>query len=276
LCLICTPSLARLVSCPSAHACLAPSDVAGSAVSAEAVFKELLRKNGLPTVFKGRRGTLEAWTEMMQAFALEFDSMDSDSRRARQAEDTRRTEYVRLNVARKPRENGVTAILTTPQDRAQYNLQRISRCYQYAMKNLSHKHIDNDAEISGWSPEEKKRFKDIYAKQINEAMVGRMLDQKVRCYYSGLPMSLQKRHWSRISMERLDNSLPHFRLVPDGLGGIRLDLDNVVWIAVVLQHASAGHGFDRKTLIEMLLECDLPIPLTPEQRANAEAELRKM
>jgi len=274
LCLICTPSLAPLVSCPPAHAGLAPSDVAGSAVSAEAVFKELLRKNGLPTVFKGRRGTLEAWTKMMQAFALEFDPMDSDSRRARQAEDTRRTEYVRLNVARKPRENGVTATQSTPQDRAQYKLQCLSRCFKHAILNQSRKHIYADAEISGWSPEEKKRFRDIYAKQIVEAMVGRMLDQKVRCYYSGLPMSLEKDHWSRISMERLDNSLPHFRLVPDGLGGIRLDLDNVVWIAAILQKASKGHGFDRKTLIEMLLECDLPIPLTPEQRANAEAELK--
>ena len=211
---------------------------------------------------------------MMQAFALEFDSMDSDSRLARQAEDTLRTEYVRLNVTRKPRENGATATQSTPEGMAQYNFQRRSRCYQYAIGDQSRKHIDADAETSGWSPEEKKRFKDIYAKQIIEAMVGRMLDQKVRCYYSGLPMSLQPGHWSRISMERLDNSLPHFRLVPDGLGGIRLDLDNVVWIAVVLQPASAGHGFDRKTLIRMLLECDLPIPLTPEQRANAEAELK--
>jgi hypothetical protein len=268
------PSLARLISCPPAHACLAPSDVAGSAVSAEAVFKELLRKNGLPTVFKGRRGTFEAWTKMMQAFALEFDPADSDSRRVRQVEDTRRTEYVRLNVARKPRENGVTATTTTPQDKAQYDLQVRSRCYQHAILKGSHRNIDKDAEISGWSVQERKRFKDIYAKQIIQAMVDRMLDQKVRCYYSGLPMSLEKDHWSRISMERLDNSLPHFRLVPDGLGGIRLDLDNVVWIAVILQKASRGHGFDRKTLIEMLLECDLPIPLTPEQRANADAELK--
>jgi hypothetical protein len=173
-------------------------------------------------------------------------------------------------------ENGVTAHQRTAREKAEYYFQCRTRCYKYAIAMAVSHAIEQDASVSGWSSAQKSKFKATYEKNIVESVTNKLLDQQVKCYYSGLPLVVE-RHWSRLSLERLDNTLPHFRLVDDdGHDGIRVDLGNVVWAAGIFQLASRGYGFDRKTLMRMLLKWDLPVPLTPEQRANAEAELRNL
>jgi hypothetical protein len=52
------------------------------------------------------------------------------------------------------------------------------------------------------------------------------------------------------SVERMNNKLAHFALVPDGNGGIKLDMSNVHWICRLFQGSNHGGTWNRAKVLK--------------------------
>jgi hypothetical protein len=89
-----------------------------------------------------------------------------------------------------------------------------------------------------------------------ESMYQQLIKQNCKCYYTGIPFSLNRDTWNYFSCERLDNSKNH-------------TVDNCVFICRML---NGDPQFNRKKILTALLS-QLHIPLSNECKLKAQDEL---
>lgn len=120
-------------------------------------------------------------------------------------------------------------------------------------------HIDNDIKKGRlvMSDSDKKKLK----QKVKQPLFDKLISQGAACVYSGAPLSI-KNAWNRFSMDRLDESKPHFT--------IEGDISNIVFICRMLNTSSTG--LNRKKLMETVLTQ----PLVPISDANRAEVLRKI
>lgn len=140
------------------------------------------------------------------------------------------------NFGQTPGENGVCP-------------RRLGVQYWADMRHLHLKHILRKS-ICNHLRKDKLMFNNSNAWYANPAektaLVNACMDklcvvQRTRCYYSGTLLSYGN-NWSKISMERIDNSKPHF------LPG--LDLSNVIFVCRILNSTA---GWNRAKLLTVFL-----------------------
>ena len=160
------------------------------------------------------------------------------------------------NYKQTPQENGVTA----PHSTKEYNKQMKELHLPLIISDMVAAHVQGDLRIQllpAMSTANRRKLK----KKVQLPLFNKLIAQAASCKYGNVPLSI-KNAWNRFSMERLDNSKPHF--TPDG------DISNIVFICRMINTRSTG--WNRKKLLETVLTQPL-VPVTDANRAIVSAQI---
>ena len=152
-------------------------------------------------------------------------------------------------------QNGVNVPcqVTNPIGKKITNPEYSTLCQKFHLKrilsDMRNNHIDKD--------KESKRNPNIEPCNLTvESMYQQLIKQDGKCYYTGIPLSLNRDTWNYFSCERLDNSKNH-------------TVENCVFICRMMNGKAQ---FNRKKILTALLS-QKHIPLSNECRLKAQDEL---
>lgn len=153
-----------------------------------------------------------------------------------------------------PKENGVVKVNKT--DKKNAINQYVKQLYKLHLKSILVKQCNsykrNDIKRIN-SLTKKEKTADITA----EILFNKLLNQKMKCYYTSIPFSIDKDSWNYWSLERLDNNKNHTD-------------DNTVFICRIFNSSA---GLNRKKLLYALLQ-QVHVPIPNNIRSKIEIELK--
>jgi hypothetical protein len=118
-------------------------------------------------------------------------------------------------------------------------------CLQGIFNEFCNRYLRND--------EKSKRDKTLLVRLTTEQLYNKLLNQKFKCYYTGIPFSFNRDTWNYFSLERIDNNLNH-------------TCENTVFICRMFN--TAGQLNKHKILKALLSQ--LHIPITETDKLNIE------
>ena len=156
-----------------------------------------------------------------------------------------------------PEQNGVNVPcqIIDPSDPSKKikNPEYSALCKKYHLKTIFRDMINNNKH------QDKKSKRDTKLEQCNltiDNLCDKMLQQKCKCLYTGIPFSVERDTWSYFSIERLDNSKNH-------------TLDNSVFVCRLFNTAAQ---LSRQKILTALLS-QIHVPLSHECRIKIQDEL---
>lgn len=147
-----------------------------------------------------------------------------------------------------PSENGVTAKSRTSEYENQLRKYHLKYILKAQVKNC--KNADKNS----------KNKKRLETKQIDitkEILLNKLINQNMKCYYTGIPFSIDRDNWNFWSLERLDNNKNHTE-------------ENTVFICRIF---NTYGQLNRKKLLYALLN-QIHIPLSNDVKIKIEEELK--
>lgn len=151
-------------------------------------------------------------------------------------------EYVKKWYNNSPKDNGVTEPSQIIQNNKKIRNPKYSE--QYNTKHL--KAILNGLCDRYYKMDKKsvKRKEKNTCRLNNEVLFNKLINQKMKCYYTGIPLSTNRDDWRFFSLERLDNELHHTK-------------DNCVFICRMFN--TAGQLNTEKILKALLSQQHIPL-----------------
>jgi hypothetical protein len=189
---------------------------------------------------------LEAWKEAFASFANEILNTSC-------TEELVSGFNVWYN--RGPRQNGVTVPnqIINSDGKKIMNPEYSKQCQKYHLKRIVRDMLNNYKRQDKVS----KRDPDMDSFDLTvENLCQKMVDQKCKCYYTGIPFSFARDTWNYFSLERLDNSKNH-------------TVNNCVFICRLFN--TAGQLNEHK-LLTALLSQQL-VALSDEQKCKSQDKL---
>jgi len=188
---------------------------------------------------------LSAWKECFQEFLSEL----------RQSTDTAElvSEFQKW-WSNTPKENGVLA----PSTIWVQNKSKISPLY-YKQREINHLIAILTIKRNTYRKHDKVSKRDPATAGsclTGEQMFLKIIEQKCRCFYTGIPFSRDRDNWRHFSLERLDNSKNH-------------TVENTV---VVCRMFNTPGQLNRRKILTALLS-QIHVPLTEEDRVMVAAQL---
>jgi hypothetical protein len=192
---------------------------------------------------------LEAWKEAFASFANEMSTPSCTEKLVSG-----------FNVwhTRGPKQNGVTVPNQIIQSHGKKitNPEYSKQCQRYHLKRILRGMLNNYKHQDKVS----KRAPDIDPFDLTvENIYQKMVDQKCKCHYTGIPFSFERDTWNYFSLERLDNSKNH-------------TVNNCVFICRLFN--TAGQLNEHKLLTALLSQ--KLVALSEEQKCKSQEKLSEL
>ena len=192
---------------------------------------------------------LEAWKEAFQLMANEIMNPSNTEELV--------SKFKQWYVD-KPKQAGVKvpSQITNPADP---NGKKIANPEYTKLRNMTYFRAAFGIMLDNVRREDKKSKRNPNIEPCNltaESMYQQLIKQDCKCYYTGIPLSLNRDTWNYFSCERLDNSKNH-------------TVENCVFICRMMNGRAQ---FNRKKILTALLS-QIHIPLSNECRLKAQDEL---